>query len=59
MINGLLRQYFPKGTNPAQHTADYLQQVAAELNSRRRQVLEWATPNATFGTLRNVPMLRS
>jgi transposase, IS30 family len=56
--NGLLRQYFPKGTDLSVHTAGYLHEVAAELNTRPRQVLHWATPHATFGTLRIVPVLR-
>ena len=56
--NGLLRQYFPKGTDLSLHTAGHLHEVAVELNSRPRQVLRWATPHATFSTLRNVPMLR-
>lgn len=56
--NGLLRQYFPKGTDLSVHTAGYLHDVASELNSRPRQVLHWATPHATFTTLRNVPVLR-
>jgi IS30 family transposase len=42
--NGLLRQYFPKGTNLSQHSPDHLATVAAELNSRPRKTLEWLTP---------------
>jgi len=42
--NGLLRQYFPKGTNLARHTAEDLQAVAATLNSRPRKTLGWRTP---------------
>ncbi|MEV6932858.1 IS30 family transposase [Dactylosporangium sp. NPDC051485] len=42
--NGLLRQYFPKGTNLAGHTPEHLAAVAAELNSRPRQTLGWDTP---------------
>jgi IS30 family transposase len=42
--NGLLRQYFPKGTNLARHTAEELEAVAATLNSRPRKTLGWRTP---------------
>jgi len=42
--NGLLRQYFPKGTNLNTHTIDHLTTVAAELNSRPRKTLGWLTP---------------
>jgi IS30 family transposase len=42
--NGLLRQYFPKGTSLAVHGKEHLEQVAAELNSRPRKTLGWKTP---------------
>jgi IS30 family transposase len=42
--NGLLRQYFPKGTNLARHSADELAAVAAALNGRPRKTLGWKTP---------------
>jgi IS30 family transposase len=42
--NGLLRQYFPKGTSLAGHTPEHLAAVAAELNGRPRKTLGWKTP---------------
>ncbi len=49
--NGLLRQYFPKGTNLNLHDADHLAQVAAELNSRPRKTLGWDTPAERLDTM--------
>lgn len=42
--NGLLRQYFPKGTDLSRWNADEVAAVAAALNSRPRKVLGWKTP---------------
>ena len=42
--NGLLRQYFPKGTHLGDHGPDDLAAVAAALNSRPRKTLGWRTP---------------
>jgi transposase, IS30 family len=47
--NGLLRQYFPKGSDLRAHGPDELAAVAAELNARPRKTLGWDTPAARLG----------
>ena len=42
--NGLLRQYFPKGTDLCRWSADNLEAVAHALNTRPRKTLGWRTP---------------
>jgi len=42
--NGLLRQYFPKGTDLSRYSGDELEAVAVALNSRPRTTLGWKTP---------------
>ncbi|MCX5300299.1 IS30 family transposase [Streptomyces sp. NBC_00503] len=47
--NGLLRQYFPKGTDLARWSAEDLEAVALAINNRPRKVLGWKTPAEVFG----------
>src|ERR1700761_7856985 len=46
--NGLVRQYFPKGSDLTQITDEQVQAVAARLNERPRKTLGYKTPNAVF-----------
>lgn len=49
--NGLLRQYFPKGSDLSVHSAQDLQFVAQQLNNRPRKTLEHRTPAEVFRDL--------
>jgi IS30 family transposase len=48
--NGLLRQYFPRGTDLHRHSAEDLAAVANALNSRPRKTLGWRTPAELLNT---------
>ena len=49
--NGLLRQYFPKGTDLSRHSAEDLAAVALTLNTRPRKTLGWRTPAEALQSL--------
>jgi IS30 family transposase len=51
--NGLLRQYFPKGTNLSTYPETYLDTVAEELNDRPRKTLNWQKPSQAIINLIN------
>src|SRR5215204_4745190 len=52
--NGLLRQYFPKGTDLSRHTPADLAAVAAALNSRPLKTLGWKTPAEALDELLSI-----
>ena len=49
--NGLLRQYFPKGTDLTVHSPEHLEFVAAEMNERPRKTLDWLEPREALAQL--------
>ena len=53
--NGLLRQYFPKGTDLSFYGPTYLDTIAAELNNRPRKTLHWKTPAEALDHLLSNP----
>nr|WP_253872863.1 IS30 family transposase [Mycobacterium gordonae] len=53
--NGLLRQYFPKGTDLSVHSAEHLAYVADELNGRPRKRFDWDNPTNRLNKLLSAP----
>ena len=53
-INGLIRQYIPKGTSFENISPQYIQMIEDKLNNRPRKSLNWKTPNEVFYSLKMV-----
>ncbi len=53
-MNGLLRDYFPKGTDLRAHSAGDLLRVGDELNRRPRKTLGWQTPHDLFASFQEL-----
>jgi len=53
--NGLLRQYFPKGTDLRLHSPDHLEFVSAQMNRRPRKTLGWDSPAEALNRLLSQP----
>jgi len=53
--NGLLRQYFPKGSDLSVYAPDYLEHVALKLNNRPRKRHAWKTPAEQLDQLLSEP----
>ncbi len=47
-MNGLLRDYFPKGTDLSVHTVEDVVRIVAEVNDRPRKTLAWQRPAELF-----------
>jgi transposase, IS30 family len=54
--NGLLRQYFPKGSDLSVYAADYLEHVACKLSTRPRKRLSWQKPAEALDQLLSEPL---
>jgi IS30 family transposase len=57
--NGLIRQYFPKGTDFNKVSRKEIKRVQDLLNSRPRKVLDWLTPYEAFDKIVNKCSVRS
>lgn len=54
--NGLLRRYFPKGTDFSEHTPQAIARVVQKLNNRPRKCLDYRTPREVFFNVRPVAL---